>query len=163
MVSGNSGPHSYSPNEYLLDDCSDEEFAADVEKLTLHEPVCSPSMASFGDGFNDYMNGMRPPRSSLDGRKLSTVRAPSATAGGTSSGSSGSSGGGGGAPTGAVGSGGTISRTGSRPQRLRGALSGGVDGAEIQPAPREGSMEWRSSKEVLQGWSATKRGSGGVE
>lgn len=45
LAGSNSGPHSYSPNEYLLDDCSDEEFAADVEKLTLHEPVCRSARA----------------------------------------------------------------------------------------------------------------------
>ena len=125
---------------------SDEDFAADVEQLTLHEPVSrcaecceinvcldsmlivrrsdvlsssgrhttasfcahmlqrarllcllsalqvckchhvlnfshsayfsSPSMASFGSGFNDYVNGLRPPRSSLDGIKLTSVRGP---------------------------------------------------------------------------------------
>jgi hypothetical protein len=33
-------------------------------------------MASFGSGFNDYVNGLRPPRSSLDGIKLTSVRGP---------------------------------------------------------------------------------------
>ena len=33
-------------------------------------------MASFGSGFNDYVNGLRPPRSSLDGLKLTSVRGP---------------------------------------------------------------------------------------
>jgi hypothetical protein len=33
-------------------------------------------MASFGSGFNDYVDGLKPPRSSLDGRKLTSVRGP---------------------------------------------------------------------------------------
>jgi hypothetical protein len=43
-------------------------------QLSCHR--CSPSMASFGSGFNDYVNGLRPPRTSLDGRKLTSVRGP---------------------------------------------------------------------------------------
>jgi hypothetical protein len=48
-----------------------------VRNVNRHPRCCrSPSMASFGSGFNDYVNGLRPPRSSLDGIKLTSVRGP---------------------------------------------------------------------------------------
>lgn len=115
----------------------------------------SPSMASFGCGFNDYMNGMRPPRSSLDGRKLSTVRGPSASDAAAADLKSGAW-----RPAAA-----SLS---SAPQCLRGALGGGRAGSANADAAlrtdelREVSLEWKPSKEVLQTFGASKRGSGDI-
>lgn len=165
-------------------------------------------MASFGSGFNDYVNGLRPPRSSLDGIKLTSVRGPRsspiADADGTPSA---------GAPWGQSlvsgckqpgacrdislghlctvpaerpnvhsaaepsckcvagadsGQPAAAPAAGQPSQPLQGVLSGQPGGGGGgQPALsttelREGSMEWKPSREVLQTFGASKRGSGDI-
>jgi hypothetical protein len=125
----------------FLEMCSDEDFAADVEKLTLHEPVSSPSMASFESSYEK--------RQQLNGRRTSFGGGP---------------GGAGGAHRPAAGRPPQQPQIAAKPPRLRNIATRGSDGggggggrgfsADLETAPREDSLEWKSSREVLGGWGA---------